>query len=320
MNRMFFVPLVWVAGLSGWVGPEELSLLWAAGPPPRLTNQRVIHRLVEQLGAEKFSERQVASKALLGHRRFALPALTKAVGHDDLEIRSRARKLIAVIDADVIDLRARGAKVKIDETGPDHPIVAVDFNNASVTDEDCRWLARQPQLREVSICQGQGVTDAGLRHFRSHPSLALLILKRAVVTDEGLRALATVRNLQGLALLFVAINGEGLRSFSELPRFRELQLTSTNLNDAGLEQVARLRHLKSLYITQARFTDRGMKHLAKLSSLEWLILDSVESITDAGILHLRHLKKLKSLSLGLSNVTVYGKAKLLGLMPWVDYF
>jgi len=199
MSSMFSRSLVCLVGLIG-VATSRVTPIRAAGPPPRQIDQRLVARLVEQLGAEKFSERQAASKALIACGRPALKALYKAASHEDLEIRQRARKLIESIDADVIALRARGVRMKVDDDRPDYAVVSVNFAAVRATNEDMRRLARQPALRQLTIHQGQVITDTGLAYFRDHPSLAVLVLHRAKLTSKGLRVLDTVKNLKNVII------------------------------------------------------------------------------------------------------------------------
>ena len=65
-------------------------------PGPRQEPEK-ISKLVEQLGAASYADREAASKALLDIGGPAGPALVKAAAGDDPEIRDRARKLLDVI-------------------------------------------------------------------------------------------------------------------------------------------------------------------------------------------------------------------------------
>jgi len=55
-------------------------------------------RLIEHLGSEKFAEREAASKRLAEIGEPALDALHKALRSDDLEIRCRARRIVAAVE------------------------------------------------------------------------------------------------------------------------------------------------------------------------------------------------------------------------------
>jgi hypothetical protein len=56
-----------------------------------------IDRLIRQLGSDRFSEREAASKALAALGTAARPALTRAAKVRDAEVRARARRLLAAL-------------------------------------------------------------------------------------------------------------------------------------------------------------------------------------------------------------------------------
>ena len=73
------------------------------GEAPRPTAIDV-EQLIRQLGSDKFEEREAASKALERIGEPAFPALRKAAGRDDAEVRRRARR---VMEATYARLAAR---------------------------------------------------------------------------------------------------------------------------------------------------------------------------------------------------------------------
>src|SRR5205085_2689832 len=83
--------------LPRWFALLGLVFLLAAAPPSRPSAGEVA-RLIEQLGSEKFAEREVASKRLKEIGEPALDALHKALSSDDLEVRYRARRIIAAVE------------------------------------------------------------------------------------------------------------------------------------------------------------------------------------------------------------------------------
>ncbi len=70
-----------------------LPLAFAAAPPARS-----VERLVRQLGSDDFDERESASTHLSEIGEPAVPALHEALASADLEVRSRAGRLVAVLD------------------------------------------------------------------------------------------------------------------------------------------------------------------------------------------------------------------------------
>jgi hypothetical protein len=71
----------------------SFSLL-AAAPPPRPE----VARLIAQLGSERFAEREGATRQLEAAGESALGALRKALTSDDLEVRRRAKRLVAALE------------------------------------------------------------------------------------------------------------------------------------------------------------------------------------------------------------------------------
>lgn len=90
------------ARARGLVGAWLLSLVLspaapALGPPASLTPAEAA-RLVEQLGARSFLARQTAEAWLRARGMVALPALRKAAGHRDPEVRRRALALLPALE------------------------------------------------------------------------------------------------------------------------------------------------------------------------------------------------------------------------------
>jgi hypothetical protein len=79
------------------VASASLALL-AAAPPPTPDPAAEVTRLIEQLGSEKFAEREGASKRLEAVGERALAALRAALTSDDLEVRRRASRLVAALE------------------------------------------------------------------------------------------------------------------------------------------------------------------------------------------------------------------------------
>lgn len=70
----------------------------AAEPKPT----RPITALIEQLGAKDYAAREAAEKAIMAIGSEALPALRKAVDHDDPEVRRRLARLIPALEREKV--------------------------------------------------------------------------------------------------------------------------------------------------------------------------------------------------------------------------
>ena len=90
--------------------------------------------------------------------------------------------------------------------------------------------------------------------------------------------------------------------------------------DAEMSQIGRLDRLEILHVG-GRLTDAGLVHLQGLNKLRILALQNARlsleymsipqsRITDAGVIHLKDLSSLKELAIGLTALTDSGLARL----------
>lgn len=113
-----------------------------------------------------------------------------------------------------------------------------------------------------------------------------------------------------------SVTDVGLESLSKLTTVVELSLGQ--ITDARLAYLSKLVNLKSLsfqapFPQASHITDEGLPYLRPLVNLEYLDFGSFAPITDQGLTHLVNLKKLQSLNLMASRVTVAGLEQLKGL-------
>jgi beta-lactamase regulating signal transducer with metallopeptidase domain len=182
-------------------------------------------------------------------------------------------------------------------------IDVLDFTAAGV-----KYLAALPKLRSVSLLS-QTFDDAALGELARLPALRELATS-GKFTDDGLAALAANPEL---TTLIIAKTGDG------------------QLTDASLVHLAKLTKLKQLDLTEVMsvaeqfavepviprhwaITDDGLRHLAALTELEELSIH-VPHLTDACLVHLRGLKRLKRLNTGDSKITPEGLAELRKHLP-----
>src|SRR5207249_1159197 len=88
--------VVLVVGLC--LAAVPAALLLAAAPPAGPSSTEVA-RLIGRLGDDDFAVREAATKRLMRAGEPALPALLEALASDDTEVRHRARRIVAAIEA-----------------------------------------------------------------------------------------------------------------------------------------------------------------------------------------------------------------------------
>ena len=109
---------------------------------------------------------------------------------------------------------------------------------------------------------------------------------------------------------------DGLQQLSQL---HSLQIAAENLPGTIIKRVGRLTTLRNLYLQTLTVTDNDLRPLANLANLEYLELDASQ-LTDAGLLHLRGLKRLRALYLyGDDQITPAARARLRAGLPRLDH-
>lgn len=166
---------------------------------------------------------------------------------------------------------------------------ALDLSGCTqVTDAGVRHLATMPSLRHLNLT-GTGVTDGGLEVLRHLPELRSLSLGRNRLTTAGIGVLARCGTLEQLSLeSSTEIGDAAVRALAGTPNLRHL---SVALTDAGLPLLHELPVFKSWHGGEAAlgllehaslpnqlrlrgaFTDSGMRHLRGLDGLFSLDID-----------------------------------------------
>src|SRR5437773_1860038 len=121
--------LLLAAGGTAWAGSDK-----------EVDNARIV-QLIEQLGNDRFSAREEASKALEAIGKPALNPLREAAARNkDAEIRRRAQILVDRIDmtapeqlAAAAEIVKLGGKFEIDRNSPGKPVVTVELSNPNIT-------------------------------------------------------------------------------------------------------------------------------------------------------------------------------------------
>jgi hypothetical protein len=74
-------------------------------------------------------------------------------------------------------------------------------------------------------------------------------------------------------------------------------------SDELLKRLSDLPGLTNLYLTDTQATDEGLRHIGKMTGLETLMIWNARLVTDAGVAHLKSLRKLKTIHINKSNLT-----------------
>ncbi len=195
------------------------------------------------------------------------------------------------------------------------------------TDDAMPCIAALPHLRFL-MCQDTVAGDDGFVALSRSRSLEYLWGRRCYnLRRRGFTALADLPALRHLSVSCRNVDDAGL---SVLPRFPALrELMPMDVPDDGYRHVGRCEHLESLvlmycrdtgdvatghitglaglrkyFASYNRITDRTPELLSGMPSLEEITLDSCAGLTDAGIVALARLPRLRALRVsGMRKVT-----------------
>jgi len=167
-------------------------------------------------------------------------------------------------------------------------------------------LAHSLTTFEIQRCHG--VSDYSMKKIAQLSNLQHLRLYNSSnwrgITDKGLEELGKLTSLKTLQLnSFKRISNEGLASLSRLSSLRELILIGAcQVSDVGIKHLSSLHNLSSLAISLCGTITDASLHTISISfpTLQTLSLgynNPSSFFTDAGLLHLVSLVKLKELRL-----------------------
>jgi hypothetical protein len=246
---------------SGLVAVLLLGQAPAAAPPRSQSAE--INRLIAQLASGSFREREEASKGLEAIGEPALPALARAAGSTDLEVRRRALWLLKrsqVLLREVVT--SLQGKWDIDPEAPDEEALRVKLTGKHISDGELarvKWLAGVGRL----YLRHTRVSDAGLAHVAEYQALRRLSLFGTPIADRGLRHICRLESLECLDLEDTQVSDAGLAYLKGLRELRRLYLGGTTVSDGGLVHLHGLPHLQRISLARTRVTSRGIAELQR---------------------------------------------------------
>ncbi|HUP39674.1 MAG TPA: hypothetical protein VM115_06110 [Vicinamibacterales bacterium] len=226
----------------------------------------------------------------------------------------------------------------------------LDLSLTYVSDIGAKTIGALTQLEELNLFTAEFITDAAVAFLRGNTNLRVLNLRGTDITDTSLEYISQLGKLRSLDISFTQIGDIGMEHLAPLSQLEELNVGGTKISGAALHVLKYLPSLKrlSFYGTQRRnagvcwapvMTDMELDTIALLAGLEELnIGDGVglgapkpavlgpatgeaecritggTRITDVGVAKLANLKKLRSLNLSGSVVSV-SALKTLGELP-----
>lgn len=196
-------------------------------------------------------------------------------------------------------------------------------------DRAMEYIGALPRLRKLRA-QGTTATDAGfIALSKSKPLEEFWGRECPNLTGVGFTALSKMPALRALGVSCKNVDDAALRSLPDFPALSNL--TPIDVQDAGFLHVGRCQRLerlacmycrdstdvatdhiaglqlKTYYAGMTKITDRSLEVLGRMQSLESIEFWEIKSITDAGLVHLASLPRLREVHLsGIPGVTFAG--------------
>ncbi|KAK6137283.1 hypothetical protein DH2020_028975 [Rehmannia glutinosa] len=158
-----------------------------------------------------------------------------------------------------------------------HSIILADchrINNSAL------WsITGMTNLKEVDLSRCSKITDAGIRHLLSVPSLEKLYISETGVTADGVAVLASLTNLLMLDLGGLPVTDSTLSSLQGLTKLQHLDLWGSEVSNKG---AVLLKMFPSLSFLNLAWTN--VTNLPNLSSLACLNMSNctIHSLFEGG--------------------------------------
>ena len=175
-----------------------------------------------------------------------------------------------------------------------------------ITSEQMKYLKPLRALRALELTREFSIGNAGMAVLKDLPALEYLDLDTEV-TDAGLKHVGQLPSLRWLRIRTGKIYGPGLAELANLSRLERLCIWGTSpISDRHIKYLEGLTQLKSLTLwgIANNLTDASLASIGKLTNLEELhFIRSGQRLTIAGLAHLRQLKYLRKLDLGIMHIS-----------------
>lgn len=130
-----------------------------------------------------------------------------------------------------------------------------------------------------------------------------------------------------ITLRRVYLGGNGITvacidQLTKLKHLESLKLLDICIGNAGLERIGKMTQLRELDVAAERgnATDEGLKHFGKLKNLQSLEVNQIAMATDAWLIELKGLSKLRKLDLSRMSVTDRGVEIICKDHPELEHF
>jgi hypothetical protein len=172
--------------------------------------------------------------------------------------------------------------------------------------EDASLLPPDKESTIVAVnCRRIGsVNDTTVSYLARLPGLMQLFLDETDITDKAMVSIGRMKNLTELSFPETGITGKGMLNIEGLSKVNILNASTNVLGNVALPSLLPFKDLFRLNLDRTNISDGGLKILSKVDSLVYLNICKNPHITNAGIAYLVALKKLESLDVSETDITI----------------
>lgn len=216
-------------------------------------------------------------------------------------------------------------------------VYSLSIRSPGFNDAESEELIQFSRVKTLSLPgfadrRSSELTDAGLRKIARLPHLEALSLGSDLITDFGIAELAPLRSLSCLSVRSPLVTDQGAGLLAAMPHLRDLYLSAPRVTDLGIAALARCSTLRSVCVCGCAVTGvgfesfrghEGLAHIAGEFTIDGLKIigrldNSITSIavfgsgaTDASLLELAKLPRLRRVNLFGSRITNDGVNRFL---------
>ena len=205
----------------------------------------------------------------------------------------------------VASLEAKGVKLKKEKDGTVSGVFVGP--TSTMTLDDFKAIGKLPALRQLNLSPKEPpLNDETLAALGTLDHAEVFFANGAKFTDEGFKVFATWKNLQRFGLDHWGwfetkdkkLVGPGLAYLSALPKLTSIRLGGCRIDDAAATALAKITSLETLDIQHEGITDAGVVQLATLPKLRSIRLALGLRISDVSLVHLSARPTLEAITIG----------------------
>jgi hypothetical protein len=136
--------------------------------------------------------------------------------------------------------------------------------------------------------------------------------------DRLMARVADLPRLEYLSLFNSPVTDTGLARLCGLTRLKTLHLHETAVQGSGLKSLENMVELEELMLPHIQVSDADLAHLRRLTKLKGRLQLSGRQITDAGLIHLAGMRRLKELHLRETSITTLEPLRALTSLTFLD--